>query len=627
MAVCLRQRAPCTSFWQARTDTALTLVNTADNFVEALSLSARELRHDVPIMRWSGPGGELEGLHLVHCPAFADEMNKSRHLVAAAARLFASEGATVWVPDLLGTGDSAAEFASADWLTWVAELQACVEAAKADGAQSIALWGNRLGALLATEVATKLEDPELLLLLWQPVLSGEQFVRQFLRVLNVKASTSGASAQAPLADTASDGELLDVAGYRLTPSLIADIKSVSLPSLDQIPCVALMAFETSPVEGKSLSPKVQRWLGASAGSERTLSGVCQGDLYWASQELGYADDLLDASLRALCDVASRCVPTGTEPDASGLESAVSLSPSADTFVFPGAGEQLVGHIRSAANISPAGVGVILVVGGPQYRAGSHRLFIKLASAFASAGYPALCFDHRGMGDSSGASPGFEHIGPELKGAIDAFQTRCPDVRRVVLWGLCDGATASGLFARHDSRVAGLILANPWVYSEGAKAAALLETHYKSRLLSAEFWKRLLTGKVNVSGALVGFFSVVLKRLQRDDHTDASSAELPESAPLADRLFFALMRGNTRVKILLSEHDITAAEFDVALRRHEESAVDGHRLKELASFTRLTGADHTFSMKVHTDTATMESVAVLDQWFNSDAEKMSNLDVA
>ena len=88
-----------------------------------------------------------------------------------------------------------------------------------------------------------------------------------------------------------------------------------------------------------------------------------------------------------------------------------------------------------------------------------------------------------------------------------------------------------------------------------------------------------------------------------------------------------MRGNTRVKILLSEHDITAAEFDVALRRHEESAVDSHRLKEVTSLTRLAGADHTFSIKAHTDSASMESVTVLDQWFNDDADKLSNLDVA
>ena len=48
-----------------------------------------------------------------------------------------------------------------------------------------------------------------------------------------------------------------------------------------------------------------------------------------------------------------------------------------------------------------------MVGGPQYRVGSHRQFTLMARAFAAAGYPVLRFDYRGIGDSEGESRGFE----------------------------------------------------------------------------------------------------------------------------------------------------------------------------------------------------------------------------
>lgn len=42
-------------------------------------------------------------------------------------------------------------------------------------------------------------------------------------------------------------------------------------------------------------------------------------------------------------------------------------------------------------------GVLVVVGGPQYRAGSHRQFTLLARDLAAYGVPVLRFDCRGMG--------------------------------------------------------------------------------------------------------------------------------------------------------------------------------------------------------------------------------------
>ena len=133
------------------------------------------------------------------------------------------------------------------------------------------------------------------------------------------------------------------------------------------------------------------------------------------------------------------------------------------------GESLVGILHQpAADQAGQALAVVIVVGGPQVRAGSHRQFVQVARALAGDGYPVLRYDVRGMGDSSGALRSFEHLTPDISAAIDQVLMQCPQVRQVVLWGLCDGASASLLYLAErngDARIAGLCVLNPWLRSE------------------------------------------------------------------------------------------------------------------------------------------------------------------
>jgi hypothetical protein len=71
---------------------------------------------------------------------------------------------------------------------------------------------------------------------------------------------------------------------------------------------------------------------------------------------------------------------------------------------------------------------------------------------------------------------------------------------VVLWGLCDGASAAAMYAPGDARVAGLALLNPWVRTEGGAAKATLKHYYRSRLLDPGLWKKIASGRFDAAQA-------------------------------------------------------------------------------------------------------------------------------
>jgi len=222
------------------------------------------------------------------------------------------------------------------------------------------------------------------------------------------------------------------------------------------------------------------------------------------------------------------------------------------LVFDCAGERLLGLLH------PAGgrLGLVIVVGGPQYRAGSHRHFVTVAEAAAAAGHPTLRFDVRGMGDSTGALRQFEQIGPDIGAAIDALVAAQPQLEQVVLWGLCDGASAALIYLheRHDPRVAGLCLLNPWVRSTTSQARAQVKHYYVQRLMSADFWRKLLSGGV-AAGALGEFLGKL--RAARQGGTSA-----PADAPLTfqGRMLAGWQRFDGSVLLALSGEDYTATEF-------------------------------------------------------------------
>jgi exosortase A-associated hydrolase 1 len=240
---------------------------------------------------------------------------------------------------------------------------------------------------------------------------------------------------------------------------------------------------------------------------------------------------------------------------------------------------------------PRRLGVVIVVGGPQTRVGSHRQFVLLARCLAGAGYSVLRFDYRGMGDSAGEARSFDAIDRDIAVAVDALQSACPEVQQVVLWGLCDGASAALLYsgARHDVRITGLCLLNPWVRSQATLARTHLKHHYAARVLQVAFWRKLLSGRLDVVRSLRELLDNIRASRSSAGNADAGAdANLPFQA----RMALALREFTGQVLLVLSANDYTAQEFlDTA---QADPAWRGLMQKPGLQRVEVAGADHTFS---------------------------------
>lgn len=255
--------------------------------------------------------------------------------------------------------------------------------------------------------------------------------------------------------------------------------------------------------------------------------------------------------------------------------------------FACAGDALVGVLSRPD--APCDTGVVIVVGGPQYRAGAHRQFVLLARQLAAAGFPVLRFDCRGMGDGAGEPRDFESTGDDIAAAIGALQQHLPALRRIVLWGLCDGASAALLYLHDtpDPRVHGLCLANPWVRSEASLARTHVKHYYLQRLASGEFWRKLLRG-----GLSAGAVAELAGKLWASA-VPAGGRRSPAAAlPYQERMARAWATFPGPILLLLSGRDYTAKEFIDSAAAHP--AWRDNLARPTVTRLDLAEADHTFS---------------------------------
>ncbi|HOW75846.1 MAG TPA: hydrolase 1, exosortase A system-associated [Candidatus Competibacteraceae bacterium] len=270
------------------------------------------------------------------------------------------------------------------------------------------------------------------------------------------------------------------------------------------------------------------------------------------------------------------------------------------LVFTCKGAELPGILHPG--VSDATRGVLVVVGGPQYRVGSHRQFVLLARDLAAAGIPVLRFDYRGMGDAGGEFAGFENIDADIAAAINAFCAQLPALREIVIWGLCDAASAALFYAWRDPRIAGLVLLNPWLRTDAGQARTYLRHYYLARLVNPDLWRKIGRGEFQFATALRSLLAL-FKQSRRVDQGDAAvhpPTTASETAALPERMAESWRRFSGSILLILSGDDLTAAEF----RDTTNASRYWRRLlaRPQVTLRELPEANHTFSRREWRDQA-------------------------
>jgi exosortase A-associated hydrolase 2 len=247
-------------------------------------------------------GPPLGGVLYFH--PFAEEMHKSRRMVALQARALAAQGFAVLQIDLTGCGDSAGDFGDASWGAWRSDANLALAWLQERVHSPVTLWGLRIGAMLAVEVAA--EHAEIAaLLLWQPVISGEQFLHQFLRIKLAGEVLAGGAVHSGTRmlreQLENKDEWVEVGGYALSSIMARELVEMSLNKLT--PGCPVFWFElVEDAEDELMAPSqrlVDAWLQSGVSVE---ARNIVGPPFWVTQEIFTSSALLEATCEVMAGV-------------------------------------------------------------------------------------------------------------------------------------------------------------------------------------------------------------------------------------------------------------------------------------------------------------------------------------
>lgn len=253
------------------------------------------------------PGKKCLGVFIYVHP-FGEEMNKSRRMAALQARAFAAIGFGVLQIDLFGCGDSSGEFGNACWNIWKQDLGVAKKWLEKHVDAPISLWGLRLGALLALDFARGMDTSIDQIILWQPVLKGQPFLTQFLRLrlanemLSAGANTPEMTGTDTMRSLLKAGNIVEVAGYELAPDLAAAIDNLNAAELT-VTKSPIHWFEIVAEPGRSLPPagsKVVDVWKRNGVDVQVYIVTCTS--FWAAQEISECLKLVSSTVNVFAEV-------------------------------------------------------------------------------------------------------------------------------------------------------------------------------------------------------------------------------------------------------------------------------------------------------------------------------------
>ncbi len=266
--------------------------------------------HRSPVLRWQ-PRSPARA-QAIFFPPFGDEMNQSRRMFRLTAEALAERGIACRVSDLLGTGDSSADFAEASVSAWLADGRRMLEAAQREDAPII-LIGCRLGVALAAKASGCLVRPALLLVGWAPLLQGSQQLNGLLRAAKI-ARMNRPDAPDPKAQWEA-GQPAWLAGYPVSPLLAQELGALDATGAPRAERAVLLDLRAAQDEVPLMASEASRrraesWSRLGVDTE---ANAVQGPAFWNVADLVDVPQLVDATVSIVDAAVEKHATPATAP--------------------------------------------------------------------------------------------------------------------------------------------------------------------------------------------------------------------------------------------------------------------------------------------------------------------------
>lgn len=251
-------------------------------------------------VHYSPPGAPTSSVLVI--PPLAEELNKSRNLIALTAATLQAQGCSVLVPDLYGTGDSGGDFGECKWQHWVDDLKFAISWLDEQfPKRQCNLISVRAGALFLPELDKITNLGARKLILWQPLYAGEKFLRQFLRLRVMSNRFAGIEETVDeLVSKLTSGETLEIAGYEFSAELATAIYKAELKVLSTNICSELVVLEFRPQLEGELSTESEAFLARMGDNCRSCTGkLVAAEQFWTTRDISASNSIADATAHEL----------------------------------------------------------------------------------------------------------------------------------------------------------------------------------------------------------------------------------------------------------------------------------------------------------------------------------------
>jgi alpha-beta hydrolase superfamily lysophospholipase len=451
-------------------------------------------------------------LALVICNPFGFEevcMHRSlRQLAIAAARA----GTPALRFDYAGCGHSCGDEGDGgdQTLRWIASIHCAIDAVKrATGASRVVLLGVRLGAALATLAAVERTDVHGLVLL-APVVRGRAYLRELTLL--------GGAAPEPADSEPRVQGVLESAGFTLSAATCDALSRVDLRSMARAPAADVVIIERDDLPATDGLATAWERLGARSALRRWPGYAAMAN---DPQRAVAPQQIIDGVVGALHDWRQRLeahTPRQVVASEWGTESFVDPKAGAwaETVVNieAGNGATLFGVMCRPSRADAAdsdGPALLLLNAGSVHAIGPNRLWVCLARRWAARGIRVLRIDISGIGDSAARADAEDnvvyslHAMSDVSAALDHLRQH-EGASACHVMGLCSGAYHAFKAATGNWGVDSALMINPLTYFwvPGTPLTELkdyevvsLSQRYRSLLLSAQAWRRLLQGDLDL----------------------------------------------------------------------------------------------------------------------------------